>query len=86
MNVVDINKLREIHAELMKYEKFELNDCIFVEDGKQIEVDPKLIRDFRFTGLNNRDFILSDFYKSEGFVTEGEKWKQRAILDSKLKN
>lgn len=36
-----------------------LEDIEIYKDGKKIEVDPKLVEDFKYYGLNNTDFIIN---------------------------
>jgi hypothetical protein len=33
-----------------------------------VKIDPNVIDEFRYTGLNNIDFIDSDFYKARGTI------------------
>ncbi len=40
-----------------------LDKIEFYKDGKKLEFDSKIIDDFKFTGLNNIDFILTGYYK-----------------------
>ncbi len=41
----------------------ELTEIDFLDDsGNIIEVDEKIVDDFRFCGLSNTDFITSEFY------------------------
>ena len=45
----------------------ELTEIDFLyENGNIIEVDKKIVEDFRFCGLNNTDFITSEFYLKGG--------------------
>jgi hypothetical protein len=60
---VDIEHVRKIQAERMKINKEDLENIEWYEDGKKLEISPKVIKDFLFTGLNNTDFILSNCYK-----------------------
>jgi hypothetical protein len=34
------------------------------EDGEAIEINPKVIEEFKLTGLNNIDFITTGYYKT----------------------
>ncbi|HDY68753.1 hypothetical protein LCGC14_2039500 [marine sediment metagenome] len=63
--VVKVEKIREIQKERRDINRRELCDIDFYEDGKLLEIDPEIIKHFMFTGLNNTDFIDSDFYKTE---------------------
>jgi hypothetical protein len=67
MDKININEVFELYNKLLSYEKMDLNDCIFIEDGKEIKISKILIDDFRFTGLINIDFFTTGFYK-KGFI------------------
>lgn len=43
-----------------------LSDIVFTENGEPVDIDKRLVDEFRFIGLNNIDFILTGFYK-DGF-------------------
>lgn len=60
---VDIEQVRKIQEERMKINKMDLEDIEWYEGGKKIEISPKVIEDFKFCGLNNTDFIISEVYK-----------------------
>lgn len=60
-----VNRQREINRQ-------DLTNIDFVDDnGKVIKVDKKIVDEFRFCGLNNCDFITSEFYKT-GFEKDGK--------------
>lgn len=64
-------KISDIHSNQDfrdKINKLSLDEIEFVDDnGDIIKIDKSIIDDFKFTGLNNIDFILTDFYK-EGWT------------------
>ena len=60
---VSVSHINYLYDELHKIEKVNLRDINFFEDGKLLEISKKTFDDFEYTGLNNRDFILTDFYK-----------------------
>ena len=60
---IDINRIRALHEEIQEFNEMELNDVEFVEDGKVVNIKPKVIKDWLYCGLCNRDFIVGDFYK-----------------------
>lgn len=39
-----------------------LSNIEWYEDGKRIYIDQKVIDDFEYTGLNNIDFIYTEYY------------------------
>ena len=59
---VNIEEIAGIMARLNDINMQQLEDVELFEGGKKIDVDNKLIEDFRFTGLSNKDFISSGFY------------------------
>lgn len=60
---VDIEHVRKIQAERMKINKLNFDDIEWYEDGKKVKVSSKVCEDFKFTGLNNIDFITAEIYK-----------------------
>jgi hypothetical protein len=61
---VDINYLRLLKQEINKINKVSLKQIEWFDGIKKIEIDDKILEEFKFTGLANEDFILSDFYKT----------------------
>jgi len=68
---VAVEYIRWLREELVKINKPELEDIEFFENSVLLEIDPKLIEDFKFTGLGNVGFIETGFYK-EGFSEVGD--------------
>jgi len=72
-NVFNSNKRVDIEDILEHYEfrkrinSIPISEIEFYEDLKKVEIDPKLIEQWVYTGLNNLDFITTGFYKSNGF-------------------
>lgn len=70
--VVNIERILALKAELRRVNAVELRDIEFVYCGKPVAVDPQAIEEWRFTGLNNTDFI--EFLDMEtGKLTEPER-------------
>ena len=65
-NIEAIKKFMEFRADV---NCGELSEIDFYENGKKVEIDPELVKEFAFTGLCNIDFIASGFYK-DGFNKE----------------
>ena len=65
---IDINRIRELVAELDEFNKLKLSEIEFIEDSEIIKIEPSLIEDFK---LSNKDFLMTDFYKT-GFGSEKE--------------
>jgi hypothetical protein len=62
---IDIEHVRKIQEERMKINSVPIEQIEWYEDGKKVEIDPKVIEDFVYTGLNNTDFIISEMYKEK---------------------
>jgi len=59
---INIEEIFEIYDRRKIINNFDLMDIEFCVDGKPIEIDPKVKKEFEFTGLNNIDFITSNYY------------------------
>lgn len=64
---IDIDYLLNLKRQIDNINKEDLNDLIFYENGKKIKIDNKILKQWKYIGLNNFDFITSKFYK-DGFV------------------
>lgn len=51
----------------IKINRIKLEDIEFFENGMKLDIPKKTVKSFIFCGLNNIDFITSDFYK-DGWV------------------
>lgn len=58
-NIIDIDDVVELKNRINRYNRMDLNDCEFWYDGRKIEVPEEELKEWRFTGLNNIDFVLS---------------------------
>ncbi len=58
---VDIEKVREMQEYRRKINEQELKDIEWYEKGKKIGHSSEEIEEFKFTGLNNIDFITGNF-------------------------
>lgn len=62
--IVKISEITAITNRLREINSVNLSDIIFVDDsGNTIEIEKEYIDEFKFIGLNNVDFITSEFYK-----------------------
>ncbi len=59
---VDIERLHQLKAELNKINSVDIEDIDFYEGGEKIEISLERIGKWRFIGLNNAEFITTDFY------------------------
>jgi len=64
---VDIEHVRKIQVERMKINKVPFEQIEWYEDGKKVKMDPKVVKEFSFIGLNNTDFITSEIYKEDRY-------------------
>lgn len=53
---VDLEKLLEIKAYFKTIEDQDINEIEWYKDGEKLEVDSDQLEEFRFMGLNNRNF------------------------------
>ena len=60
---VNIERILELTEELKCINRQDLSDIEFYKNGKKLVIDPKIIEDFEFVGLNNVDFINTNYYK-----------------------
>ena len=65
---VDVEYVKKLQDERMKINNQSFENIEWYEGGKRLNIDKSIIDDFKFTGLNNTDFIISEFYK-EGYIT-----------------
>lgn len=56
---VDVERVRALKAELAAINQLELDQIEFYENGQPMKVDPESLEWWKFTGLNNTDFIIS---------------------------
>jgi predicted ATP-grasp superfamily ATP-dependent carboligase len=66
---IDIEHIKYLKSELKKINKTPLEKIKFYEDKKLIKIDKELVKEFKFTGLANVDFIVTGFYK-KGYYDE----------------
>jgi tyrosine-protein phosphatase YwqE len=70
---VDIERVRELKAELRKINDCKLEDLQIFESGKEVVPNPELLASWKYTGLNNTDYILMEYYK-EGDEPVEDAW------------
>lgn len=61
---IAIEEIQELQKRRLEINKLDINDIVFTEKGQPLVVNEKILEDFKFTGLNNTDFITSEFYKA----------------------
>jgi hypothetical protein len=60
---VAVEYIKWLTEERQRINKTPLEEIEFYEDGMKVDMSKELIEAFEFTGLNNIDFITSEFYK-----------------------
>lgn len=61
---VNIEDVRDIEKARSKINRPDFKQIEWYEDGKKLDIDPKILDDYEYTGLNNMDFITSDFFRN----------------------
>ena len=62
---IRVSEILEIQKRKREINGRELNEIDFLDDdGMPLKIDEKIIEEFRFSGLNNTDFITTEFYKN----------------------
>jgi len=54
---VDVERIRELKAALAEINRLDFDSIEWFEGGEKIEVDPEELEDWKFTGLNNTNFV-----------------------------
>ena len=62
---VNVNRVLAIKAELKVINKANLEDIQWIKDGTEIPITQEQIDAWEFIGLNNVDFITSEFYNEK---------------------
>lgn len=67
--IVNIEEIYRAVSELKAINELNLKDIEFYENGKKIDISDEIIENWKFIGLNNHSFIMSEFYKDGIFKT-----------------
>ncbi len=59
---ISINEIKHIKARLKEINLLNFEDIEWTEDGSPLTIDNRCIYDWEEIGLNNIDFITSNFY------------------------
>lgn len=62
---VDCEKVRALKDELREINQTPFDELEFYENGVKIDIENKIRESFKFTGLNNTDFVSTEFWKEE---------------------
>ncbi len=64
-NVLDFAEVRRLLARIDELNKLDLRTCKFKDGTASVYMPPEIIEEFRFTGLNNVDFVRLEFWEKE---------------------
>ncbi len=64
-HLIQIEEIKKLKKRLLEINNLNLLDIIFTENGNPVEINENVLNEFKFTGLNNTDFIDSEFYKQK---------------------
>lgn len=62
---VDIEKIREMEAEIKRINNADLADVELYENGIKVQIDHAVIEEYKYIGLNNWHFFSTEFYNNE---------------------
>lgn len=62
---VSIEYIKAIMEQRAYVNRLDFRDIEFYEDGKKLNIPEDVLSDFELTGLNNIDFIWSNFYNKK---------------------
>jgi hypothetical protein len=71
---VAVEYIKWLDEERAKINRVPLEEITFFENCEVVEVDKEVLEDFKFTGLVNTDFILTDCYKDRK-IKDVYSWK-----------
>lgn len=67
---INIEEILELQDRRAKINNALLSEIEFYENGIKIEIDPEVLEEWKFIGLNNTDFIITDAYKNKTTIFE----------------
>ena len=67
---IDVGYVRRLREELDFINKLNLQQIEWYENGQKVEIDPKVLEEFKFVGLSNENFITMEFYKGNVNICE----------------
>jgi len=63
----NIEYIIDLHNKLQEFNKIPLNELNLHKDGKTLDISEDVLNLWKFIGLNNVEFIITEFYDG-GFV------------------
>ncbi len=70
--IIAVEYIKWLQQERANINHIDLEDIEFYENGMKLEIPKEVLDNFKFIGLNNIDFIWSDFYKKKEPVKIGK--------------
>lgn len=76
---IDIEDIRKLLDEKQKFNKLDLDDVEFYENGEKLNIPKEIYDNWFYIGLNNLDFISTGYYKNNDFEqvqhrTQGDRY------------
>ncbi len=69
---IRISEIIKLEKRRKKINSFKFDELIFIDDNERpILIDAKIMEEWKFIGLNNADFITTEFYKN-GFIKDAK--------------
>lgn len=62
---LDIDELKKALSLIARINMLDIADITFVEGEEELDIPKKVVEEFKFTGLNNIDFIKTEYYKEK---------------------
>jgi hypothetical protein len=84
MTRVDVETIRDLKAQLRAINELPFEDIEFYEMLSPLEIPKEIREHWKFIGMNNADFIDTDFYK-DGFSDDIVELVGNKIISSKEK-
>ncbi len=66
---VDIEEIRALKARLAEINLVPLEDIQWFENGVEVQIPPETVAEWKFVGLNNADFVMTNAYR-DGIVLD----------------
>lgn len=63
--IVNVEEVRALKARLREINRVPIEQIEWHEGGQKLELDPDLVADWSFMGMNNADFIDTEYYKED---------------------
>ena len=54
---IAIEEVQKLNERISEINRLKFDDIVWTKDGKPVEFDSRLLADWKFMGLSNRDFV-----------------------------